>query len=110
MDRITELLEEIQAICIGADSPDAIERGKRDPIEELQYCREDLSAISNIVERIQEAKEQYYLDEKYNLICNIIKEFFDWWDKAATPDNDIINAFVYDKSKEIDDILQDYNK
>jgi hypothetical protein len=45
-------LEEIQSICIGADSPDAIEHGERDPIEELQCCREDISAISNIVEQI----------------------------------------------------------
>ena len=110
MDKVTELLEEIQAICIGADSPDAIEHGERDPIEELQCCREDLSAISNIVEQIQEIKEQCYLDERYILMCNIIKEFFDWWDKAATPDNDIINAFVCDKSKEIDEILQEYNE
>lgn len=109
MNKITEKLEEIQAICIGADSPDAIEHGERDPIEELQCCREDLSAISNIIERIQEARERYYLDERYNLICNIIKEFFDWWDKALTPDNDTINAFVCEQSKEIDDILKDYN-
>lgn len=51
-----EQLEEIQAICIGADSPDAIEHGIRDPIEELQCCREDISAISNIVEQILEGK------------------------------------------------------
>lgn len=47
-------LEEIQAICIGADSPDAIDNGQRDPINELQNCREDIGAISNIVERITE--------------------------------------------------------
>lgn len=103
------MLEEIQAICIGADSPDALTNGEKDPIAELQCCREDISAISNIVERIQEKKEQYYLDERYNLTCNMIKEFFDWWDKASTPDNDDINAFVCERSKEIDDILKDYN-
>lgn len=48
-----EKLEEIQAICIGADSPDAIDHGERDPFEELQCCREDLAAISNIVEEAQ---------------------------------------------------------
>lgn len=47
-------LEEIQAICIGADSPDAIEHGERDPIEELQCCREDIAAISKLTEEIQE--------------------------------------------------------
>ena len=51
--KVFELLEEIQAICIGADSPDAIDHGERDPIEELQCCREDIAAISNIVEEIQ---------------------------------------------------------
>lgn len=50
----TEKLEEIQSICIGADSPDAIEHGQRDPIEELQCCREDIAAISNLVEELQQ--------------------------------------------------------
>jgi hypothetical protein len=49
-----EKLEEIQAICIGADSPDAIEHGERDPIEELKCCREDIGAISKLTEEIQE--------------------------------------------------------
>lgn len=52
LDFVLEKLEEIQAICIGADSPDAIDNGQRDPINELQNCREDISAISNIVELI----------------------------------------------------------
>lgn len=51
---ILKKLEEIQAICIGADSPDAISNGQRDPINELQNCREDIGAISNIVEQIIE--------------------------------------------------------
>lgn len=51
-DEIIELLHEIQAICIGADSPDAIENGKRDPVDELQNCRVDLAAISVNVEKI----------------------------------------------------------
>lgn len=54
LQKTHEKLEEIQAICIGADSPDAIEHGQRDPLEELQCCREDLSAISNIVEELQQ--------------------------------------------------------
>lgn len=58
MNKIDELLEEIQAICIGADSPDAIEHGERGPIEELQCCREDISAISNIIEEIQEIRKK----------------------------------------------------
>lgn len=53
-DFVLKKLEEIQAICIGADSPDAIDNGQRDPINELQNCREDISAISNIVEQIIE--------------------------------------------------------
>lgn len=52
--KILEKLEEIQAICVGADSPDAIQHGEDDPLEELQCCREDLGAISNIVEQIQQ--------------------------------------------------------
>lgn len=51
--KMYELLGEIQSICIGADSPDALEHGERDPIEELQCCREDISAISNITEQLQ---------------------------------------------------------
>jgi hypothetical protein len=54
MSFIITNLEEIQAICIGADSPDAISNGQRDPINELQNCREDIGAISNIVEQITE--------------------------------------------------------
>lgn len=51
--KLFEQLEEIQSICIGADSPDAHEHAERDPIEELQCCREDISAISNITEQLQ---------------------------------------------------------
>lgn len=54
MTFVFEKLEEIQAICIGADSPDAIDNGQRDPINELQNCREDIGAISNIVEQLIE--------------------------------------------------------
>lgn len=54
LDFVLKKLEEIQAICIGADSPDAIDNGQRDPINELQNCREDIGAISNIVEEITE--------------------------------------------------------
>ena len=52
MDKVTELLEEIQAICIGADSPDAIENGKNNPADELEKCRVDIAAISVNVEKI----------------------------------------------------------
>lgn len=52
-DNITEKLQEIQSICIGADSPDANEHAERDPIEELQCCQQDIGAISNITEEIQ---------------------------------------------------------
>lgn len=57
LQKMHEKLEEIQAICIGADSPDAIEHGERGPLEELQCCREDLGAISNIVEQTQQMLE-----------------------------------------------------
>lgn len=53
-DEIIELLEEIKAICVGADSPDAIKNGEENAKDELKKCREDISAISNIVEKIQE--------------------------------------------------------
>lgn len=51
--KLYELLGEIQSICIGADSPDANTLGNQDPAKELQNCRADLSAISNIVEQLQ---------------------------------------------------------
>lgn len=52
MDREIELLKEIEAICIGADSPDAIENARLDPLDELSRCQSDLMAISIIVEKI----------------------------------------------------------
>ena len=52
--KLYEKLEEIQSICIGADSPDAHDHAERDPIEELQCCQQDIGAISNIVEEIQQ--------------------------------------------------------
>jgi hypothetical protein len=60
-ERLFELLSEIESICIGADSPDALENGERDPVDELKKCRVDLDMISNIV---AEAKDivapEYY--------------------------------------------------
>ena len=50
---INDLLEEIQAICVGTDSPDAIKNGEENPKDELMKCRQDISAISDIVEKIQ---------------------------------------------------------
>lgn len=52
--KLYEKLEEIQAICIGADSPDAQDHAERDPIEELHCCQQDIGAISNITEEIQQ--------------------------------------------------------
>lgn len=51
--KMYEMLGEIQSICIGADSPDANTLGEQDPAKELQNCRADLSAISNITEQLQ---------------------------------------------------------
>lgn len=51
--KMYELMGEIQSICIGADSPDANTLGEQDPAKELQNCRADLSAISNITEQLQ---------------------------------------------------------
>lgn len=51
--KMYELLGEIQSICIGADSPDANTLGDQDPAKELQNCRADISAISNITEQLQ---------------------------------------------------------
>jgi hypothetical protein len=53
-EECSKKLEEIQAICIGADSPDALNNGTKDPIAELQYCKEDIAAISKLTEEIQE--------------------------------------------------------
>lgn len=49
-----ESLMEIVAICIGADSPDAQERRKKDPITELGYCLEDLAAVCSIASKLLE--------------------------------------------------------
>lgn len=66
---IVEMLDEIQSICIGADSPDAIENGKNNPVDELEKCRQDLSAISDIVEQILEPKVQWLVCAwDYNLV------------------------------------------
>ena len=52
-NEVLEMLEEIQSICVGVDSPDAIKNGEENPKEELNNCRKDISAISDIVEKIQ---------------------------------------------------------
>lgn len=49
-----------------------------------------------------------YLDARYDLICNIIQEFFEYYDKASTPDTDELNEFVCEYSKEIDGIIKDF--
>lgn len=49
-----------------------------------------------------------YLDARYDLVCNIIREFFEYYDKAMTPDYDTLNAFVCEQSKEIDNIIKDF--
>lgn len=58
MNKVQELLEEIQAICIGADSPDAIKNGEENPKDELQKCRQDISRISDIIEEIEELTQE----------------------------------------------------
>lgn len=55
-------------------------------------------------------EETIYLDKRYDLICCVIQEFFDWYDKACTPDNDTINAFICERSKEVDNFLQIYEE
>lgn len=52
-NKITESLEEIQSICIGADSPDVLAKGLVNPREELDNLRKDVATISNIVEKLQ---------------------------------------------------------
>lgn len=54
LNKASEILEEIQAICIGADSSDAIKNGEENPKDELEKCRQDISAISNLVEELQQ--------------------------------------------------------
>lgn len=49
-----------------------------------------------------------YLDARYDLVCNVIQAFFEYYDKAMTPDHDTLNAFVCEYSKEIDDIIKDF--
>lgn len=75
---IVEMLDEIQSICIGADSPDAIENGKNNPADELEKCRQDLSAISDNVEKILEQVEHETSDRKYTKgDCYAICEFLE---------------------------------
>lgn len=54
---IIELLLEIQGICIGAESPDALELERVNPMQELHNCKVDLRAISRIVDKILEKEE-----------------------------------------------------
>lgn len=54
---IVEMLMEIQGICIGAESPDATELERVDPMKELHNCKVDLRAISRIVDKILEKGE-----------------------------------------------------
>lgn len=53
-----ELLMEIQGICIGAESPDALELERVDPMKELHNCKVDLRAISRIVDKILEPESR----------------------------------------------------
>lgn len=53
-------------------------------------------------------QELRYLDAKYNLVCRIIQEFFKYYDKELYLDNDLLNVFVCEYSKEIDDIIKDF--
>lgn len=53
-ERLIELLCEIESICVGADSPDAIANGKNNPIDELENCRSDLKTISKITEELKD--------------------------------------------------------
>lgn len=55
-------------------------------------------------------QEQRYLDARYDLLCNIIQAFFEWYNKAMTPDHDDLNAFACEYSKEIDEILKQYEE
>lgn len=56
--KVYDLLDEIEAICIGADSPDAIKLGEVDAAEETNNLRDDISAISTKVMEIK-----YLLDK-----------------------------------------------
>lgn len=49
-----------------------------------------------------------YLDARYDLVCNLIKEFFKYYDKDIYIYNDLLNDFVCEYSKEIDDIIKDF--
>ena len=58
MDKVTEIIEEIKSICIGADSPDAQINGLKNPKDELYNCRKDLSAISDLIEELELCLEE----------------------------------------------------
>lgn len=49
-----------------------------------------------------------YLDARYDLVCNIIQEFFKYYDNELYLSGDLLNAFVCEYSKEIDDIIKDF--
>lgn len=52
-DYILGSLEEIDSICIGADSPDANTLMKKDPKTACEYMYSDIAEICNIVTDIQ---------------------------------------------------------
>lgn len=49
-----------------------------------------------------------YLDARYDLVCSIIQEFFKYYDNELYLSGDLLNAFVCEYSKEIDDIIKDF--
>lgn len=58
-DALVGYLEEIDAITIGADSPDANELAKKNPKQALEDMTADMAAISEIVTKIMEMKMFY---------------------------------------------------
>lgn len=52
-------LEEIDAITIGADSPDANKLANKNPYKAIKDMTADMAAISNIVTKIMEMKMFY---------------------------------------------------
>lgn len=60
-------------------------------------------------------QEQIYLDARYDLICKILKLFYEYYADTGIiseteVNGDMLNAFVCEYSKEIDEILKQYDE
>lgn len=61
--------------------------------------------LDNTLER-----DQFLIDKRNDIIFYIIQAFFDWYDKAMTPDYEKIENFVWERKEEINNILTEHEQ